>query len=84
MNRKTTQLLLIAGLLIACNHGGATDIVAGDVTSTLGPHFFIDDASQGGGENKTEQLEHTNSNQWGVGATVTLKGIGWALPGGGH
>lgn len=66
----------------------AADIVTGDVTSTLGPDFFFDSASVGGG------TDFNSSNQgfardFGAldvgngGSNVTITGIGWASSAGG-
>ena len=56
----------------------AADIVAGDVTAALGPEFFVDDAVIGGGDNNATVFTRDLVGLWTAGATVTLKGIGWA------
>jgi arylsulfatase A-like enzyme len=65
--------------LLACGARGA-DIVMGDVTSVLGPDFFFDDAATGGGDNNATTFTRDISGYWTPGATVTLKGLGWASP----
>lgn len=56
----------------------AADIVSGDVTASLGPDFFFDDAATGGSDNTVSNFNRDLSGLWTAGATVTLKGLGWA------
>lgn len=60
---------------------GAADIIAGNVTTALGPDFFLDDAEGGGGDNNATTFTRDLSGYWTSGATVTLRGIGWACAG---
>ncbi len=55
-----------------------TAIVAGDVTSSLGPDFFLDDAVIGGGDNDSTNFNRTLNAIFSPAASVTLKGLGWA------
>jgi len=58
----------------------AANIVAGDVTAALGPAFFVDAASTGGGDNNATSFTRDFNSVFNPGATVTLKGLGWASP----
>lgn len=59
------------------------DIVAGDVSSALGECFF-DEAAIGGSDNETKHLTRSfngvAADKWKPGQTLTLRGIGWAMP----
>ncbi|QTN33878.1 sulfatase-like hydrolase/transferase [Akkermansiaceae bacterium] len=58
--------------------GRAADIVAGNVTTALGPDFFLDDAATGGGDNNATTFTRDLDGLWTKEANVTLKGLGWA------
>ena len=61
----------------------AADIVAGDVSGALGECFF-DEASIGGSDNETKHLTRSfngvAAGKWKPGQTLTLRGLGWAMP----
>ena len=61
----------------------AADIMAGDVSETLGECFF-DEAAIGGSDNETKYLTRAFNgvlaNKWKPGQTITLRGLGWAMP----
>jgi arylsulfatase A-like enzyme len=78
MYAKSASLLLLGGLLIGPNELMAADIVSGNITTAIGPDFFFDDAATGGGDNNTTNFNRDINGHWGIGATVVLKGIGWA------
>ena len=86
MSRRVHENPAITALaLLACGRcrhrfarARAADIVAGDVTAALGPDFFMDDAATGGGDNNATVFTRNFSGFWTDGATVTLKGLGWA------
>ena len=67
--------------ILACGARGAP-IVAGNVTNSLGPDFFFDAAATGGGDNNATTFTRDISGYWTPGASVTLKGLGWASPAG--
>lgn len=84
-----TLLPCISGLAafagIATSH--AATIVAGDVTSTLGPNFFLDAAATGGNDFAINQpgtalfrRSFGTLNVGSGGTTITITGIGWASP----
>lgn len=84
MTRHFRILVPIAAICSSPCH--AATIVAGDVTSTIGPDFFIDAASTGGGTD----FNSTNANflrdfgtlDVGTGGTeITIGGVGWASSG---
>ncbi len=72
-----TLRLLAVVCILSCG-ARAADIVAGNVTTALGPDFFFDDAVTGGGDNSSTTFTRDLSGFWTSGATVTLKGLGWA------
>ena len=76
---------LLALPLLGVSH--AATIVAGDVTTTLGPNFFIDDAAGGGGDfNSSDasfQRDFGALNVGSGGTEITVGGIGWASSGSG-
>ena len=75
---KPITSILLAGLSFIPATSNAADIVASDVTALIGPDFFFDDASTGGSDNTTNNFNRDISGYWGVGASVSLKGLGWA------
>jgi arylsulfatase A-like enzyme len=78
-----SRILFPVLLLASIPAAHAADIVLGDVTTVLGPNFFFDSASTGGGDNNSTTFNRDVSGYWTSGATVTLKGLGWASPSGG-
>lgn len=76
-------LLTTLGLTMASSH--AAIIVAGNVTTVLGPNFFIDNAATGGSDftvNQPNSAVFTRSfgtlNVGAEGSTINISGIGWA------
>lgn len=78
-----TILSLLAATCVLATAARAANIVAGNVTTALGPDFFIDDAATGGGDNDSTTFTRDLSAAFTRGATVTLKGLGWAASGSG-
>ncbi|BCX48788.1 hypothetical protein HAHE_26960 [Haloferula helveola] len=68
----------LIAILLGVASSRAAVISPVNVTTTLGPDFFFDDAATGGNDNNTTQFVREISGYWTNGATVTLKGIGWA------
>jgi len=65
----------------------AATIVTGDVTTNLGPNFFFDSATVGGGDFTVNQPNSANFdrsfgtlNVGAGGSDITVSGIGWAAP----
>jgi hypothetical protein len=58
--------------------GAAAPIVATNITTALGPQFFFDAASTGGGDSAGVVFVRDLCGYWGSNDTVTFKGIGWA------
>ena len=65
----------------------AATVVAGNVTSTLGPIFFLDAAATGGNDYTINQpgtalfrRDFGALNVGSGGTTITITGIGWASP----
>ncbi len=77
-NNATNAKISVAGTSVAIDPPATTFITAGDVTSSLGPDFFLDDAATGGGDNDATNFNRSLSGIFSPGATVTLKGLGWA------
>ena len=76
MTRLHRPILLAAVLVLG--RASAAPIVLGDGTTALGPDFFFDAAATGGGDNNSTAFTRIIDGYWGTGASVTLKGIGWA------
>ncbi|MCB1133411.1 MAG: hypothetical protein KDN05_19985 [Verrucomicrobiae bacterium] len=84
MTRHLRLLLPLAALLPLPSH--AATIVAGDVTATIGPDFFFDSASTGGGTDfnsaNVNFLRDFGTLNVGTGGTeITIGGVGWATSG---
>ena len=75
---RRSSFLAAPLILLATGGAKAADIVVGDVTSALGPSFFFDAAATGGGDNNSTNFVRDIAGHWTTGATVTLKGLGWA------
>jgi hypothetical protein len=87
MNMKTT-LHTLSLILAGSQWLAAADIVTGDITSALGPDFFFDSASPGGGtdfnsNNPSFNRSFGTLNNGTGGAEITITGIGWASSAGG-
>ncbi|MFM7182465.1 MAG: hypothetical protein ACKO2G_13510 [Verrucomicrobiales bacterium] len=82
MNPWLKRLILMSSSW-AIPHLPAADIVAGDVSGALGDCFF-DEAAIGGSDNETKYLTRAfngvAADKWKPGQTITLRGIGWAMP----
>ncbi len=50
------------------------------MTASLGPDFFFDAAAIGGGDHNSTNLVRDIGGFWTAGASVTLRGLGWASP----
>jgi arylsulfatase A-like enzyme len=74
---------LLAASVFASVPVSAADIVAGDVTATLGPDFFLDLASTGGGDNNATTFTRDIGGYWTPRAEVVITGLGWASGAGG-
>jgi hypothetical protein len=82
MNARFRSVCFSAVLSVV-SAGHAADIVAGDVSETLGECFF-DEAAIGGSDNESKHLTRAFNgvlaNKWKPGQTLTLRGLGWAMP----
>ncbi len=72
------RILVPLSAIAFATAASAADIVVGDVTASVGPDFFFDDAATGGSDNNATSFNRDISGYWTAGATVTLKGLGWA------
>lgn len=84
-----TSLKFLSAVAVVGVAGSAwsATIVKGDVTTGLGPNFFVDDASTGGGDATVNQpsvgqykLDFGALNVGAGGTQVTVTGVGWASP----
>ncbi len=91
MNRSLNfrQMLLASGVAMVLSSASAMGamIVAGNVTTELGPDFFFDVASGGGGDfnqtNAAFRRDFGPLNVGPAGSIVSITGLGWALSGAG-
>lgn len=76
---------VLAGLIFLLTGVGifAAPIITTNVTSAIGPYFFFDTASTGGGDNTVVVFNRDITGYWTSNSTVTIKGIGWASSSGG-
>ena len=77
---------LVIGLMFFSAY--AETIEQGDVTAELGPDFFLDDASIGGGDSAAQSSWNINRDFDGIaagpeGSQIIITGIGWSSQGGG-
>lgn len=86
MKYRFLPAIFALGLTLASSH--AATIAKLDVTSTLGPNFFLDDALVGGTDASVNQpAVATFTRSFGTlnvgvgGTTINITGIGWALNG---
>ena len=77
--RLLASIPLLLGLAATAT---AAPITKGDVTATLGPDFFFDTASTGGGDNSTTEFNRDYNGTF-AGKALTITGIGWASSAGG-
>lgn len=85
MKNFSTAICAVLTILAVSSHGSS--IIKADVTSSLGPSFFIDDASTGGNDATgfTFNLDRnwtliTPFNIGDGGTLLTIIGLGFALP----
>ncbi len=71
---------VLAALLLPAK---SATIVKGDVTAAIGPNFFFDAAVIGDNNNDATDFIREIDGYWAAGATVTLRGLGWASSGSG-
>lgn len=83
---KVFRFCLLAACVAACStNTKAATIVAGDVTANLGPDFFLDAASTGGGDFIVNQPNtalfgrtFSGLNVGPGGSQLSISGVGWA------
>lgn len=83
MNKKISALA-IALLAAATMQSQASTIATNDVTLTLGPNFFLDNASIGGGDvalGTSFSFVRNFGPLTGSPSAVSITGLGWASPG---
>ena len=69
---------LVLGWLAFSFRAHAANIIAADVTATLGTNFFFDTAVTGGNDHDATVFTRDISGYWASNSTVTLRGLGWA------
>ncbi|MEM8944454.1 MAG: PEP-CTERM sorting domain-containing protein [Planctomycetota bacterium] len=85
MKIKISGLLGLVCMALGVSANAATIAPQTDVTATLGPDFFLDDASTGGGDATINQPAVANPardfagiNVGPLGSEISITGIGWA------
>lgn len=85
----STAICAVLTVMAVSSHGSS--IIKADVTSSLGPSFFIDDASTQGGDSNSQNFNLDRN--WTLitpfsigdgGTLLTIIGLGFALPGAGN